>query len=287
MTVNEHLHHQTALSTLENGINKWLLLGGLAAATVVLAPVVLPYLGIGGGIAAALSEECCTIVGNMTGIAGSVASAIESIPAVGVYLAENMLVPAVTILGGQAAGHLVSDFEKAAGMKGSIGAFVRVSSLALGVTLALPAILPGIGHGVQFLSRMAGADEFGKAVAIFLGNTDQCTSVATTNGIMGGVSTLAAHLPCAIPAVVTSFPLALSRNASLSGPAATSLPPDDPNNFYTDKEKELVKKFNQAAFPEKMRMKIEFEKLGYSPDYHKDGTVHLFKHHHDKGWARQ
>jgi hypothetical protein len=274
----QHLHTQTALSSLENSLSKWLLIGGIVAVGLVLAPVILPYLGIGGGVAAALSEECCKIVGTNTGIAGSLSALIESIPVVGTYLSteggKNILVPAITILGGQAAGSLVSHFEHAAGKKGVIGGAIRVSSLGLGVVLAMPAVLPGIGHGVQFLSRLAGAEGFGATIAKFLGNTSTCTSVATTNGIMGGVSTLAAHLPCAIPAVTASFPLlvpAISKNAN-------GLPANDPNYFLTPEQQSWVEAYNGAAKPQKIILQEMFHEKGFDPDFHADGTMHLYKH---------
>lgn len=278
-TTNLHheLHSHSALSSLESGLSKWLLVAGIAAVALVLAPVILPYFGIGGAAAAALSEECCTIVGTKTGMAWGLTKAIESIPVIGTYLStaggQNILAPAATILGGQAVGSLVSHYEKAAGKKGTIGSFIRIASMGVGVVLSLPAILPGIGHGVQFASRLAGMGEYGNAIAQFLGNTHACTSVATTNGIMGGVSTLAAHLPCAIPAVVASFPLLAPAMAKDS-----SLAPHDPNHAITSEQQTLVEAYNQASLPQKVIMQQWFHDHGFDPDFHTDGTMHLYKH---------
>jgi hypothetical protein len=279
------LHNHSALSSLEGGISKWLLVGGLAAAAVVLAPVILPYLGIGGGVAAVLSEECCTIVGTNSGVAGSLAHFIENIPVIGSYISteggKNILVPAVTILGGQAAGSLVSHFEKAAGRKDTFGSAIRITSLGLGVVLSLPVILPAVGHGVQFLTRLAGLDEFGVSIAQFLGNTSSCTSVATSNGIMGGLSTLGAHLPCAIPAVAASFPLLVP---ALTPTANKTLAAGDPNHFITPQQQDWVDVYNEAPAIRKPILQKWFHDRGFDPDFHADGTMHLYKH--DTGLAR-
>src|SRR5690606_24905540 len=150
---------------------------------------------------------------------------------------------------------LISHYEHAAGKKDSIGAFVRTASLGVGVVLSLPAVLPGIGHGVQFLSRLVGMQGCGTVVAQFLGHSASCTSVATSNGIMGGTSALAAHLPCVIPAVIASFPLLSPSLTQQAG--QKELPPDDPNHAVTPEQQAMVDAYNRAAPAQKILMQKE------------------------------
>jgi hypothetical protein len=280
MNFHDHLSSQSALHSLETGLSKMILAGGLVVGAILLAPVVLPALGIGGGIAATLAEECCTIVGTNSGVAGAISGAISNIPVIGSYLTtaggKNILVPAVTILGGQAVGALVSQVEKGMGKKGNVGAFVRVTSMAAGVILALPAVLPGISHGVQFMSRLVGMGEVGNTIAKFLGNTHTCMSSAAGTGIAGGASALLAHLPCAIPAVAASFPLLAAGIKYDAG--SKILPPEDANHFLTGTQQQWVEAYNGAAPHQKRLLQQRFRDMGFDPDFHPDGTMHLYKH---------
>ncbi len=232
---------------LEDTTTKILITGSLLAGGLVLAPIVLPALGIGENIVDAaandsLRAECCYSVGNNVGIASTITEAVKSIPVIGSYLDTSegnyILAPAITMLSGQAAGGLIEQMEKKQGKKGAVGAAIRVTSMAIGVVLALPALLPSVGHAVQFLARLAGQNmeevakmlpeaenisvpnaELGKnieagfrssgqAIARVLGNAGDCPSIAFDNkvGLKTGASLLAGHAPCLLPAFITTAP---------------------------------------------------------------------------------
>jgi len=278
-SLHDHLASHSALTSLEHGLAKWLLIGGVAALAIALVPIILPELGIGGGVLALLDDACCTLVGLNRGIAGGIAVAVESLPVVGTYLAEKgavkMFAPAITMLGGQAVGHLISHFEHKAGKQGTIGSAVRITSMAIGVVLALPIILPAVGHGVHFLSRLVGADAFGVAAAQFLGNTSVCVTDATAAGLIGGGATLAAHLPCALPAIAASFPLLAPHAAKTS---KKKLATGDPNHHITAGQQAWIDAYNQAPPEQKAGLQKVFREKGYDPDFHPDGTMHLYRH---------
>lgn len=223
-----HDHSGGALSVagydVEKIINYAAIVTGLMATAVILAPLALPSVGIGQDTAKQLIDECCSNLGNNTGAAGAVNGVIKGIPVVGSYLTteggKNWAVPAVTMLGGYAAGSLISKIEKDHGRSGKIGAMVRIGSMGLGITLALPALMPGIAHGTMFLGRVSGIPETAQVIAKAMGNTGYC-SVGTAlevlekegvismadssrNSLIGSASVMAGHLPCVVAAGIAS-----------------------------------------------------------------------------------
>lgn len=231
---------------LESTTNRILLAASATAGAIVLAPIVLPALGIGvdvldSQIDGSLAQECCNSVGLNVGITNSLTNLIEDkIPVIGSYLSahENgyIIAPAVTMLGSHAAGAYIEKKEKEKGGSGIAGKLVRITGMAIGVVLSLPALLPSIGHGVQFLARVTGenlgnlagkvpeasgvtpsnaeiaqqvSDGFkasGTAIARVLGNALACPGDAFANkiGLKAAGSLAVGHLPCILPAAITT-----------------------------------------------------------------------------------
>ncbi|MBV8938767.1 MAG: hypothetical protein JO089_02870 [Alphaproteobacteria bacterium] len=196
----------------------------LVSAAVIAVPLVLPKLGIGEQLAKKLVDECCLNLGQNSGAAGAIATFIKDIPVVGTALSteagNNLLVPGLITFGGWASGHLVENYEKEHGGSGKIGTAMRVGSMALGVVLALPALLPGIAHAVLFMGRLAGKnsalDKMLLPIAKAIGNTDNCpgagpdgiyagttTAFASVTGAQGIGAFLAGHAGCLLPAGLT------------------------------------------------------------------------------------
>lgn len=213
---------------IEKIVNYAVIATSITAAAVVIAPLALPAMGIGADVEQKLIEECCSNITPHTGIAHELSEFINKIPVVGTYLntadGKNILVPAAAILGGYTAGSLVSDMEKERGGEGTIGAAIRTTSLALGVVLSLPALLPGIAHGLLFIGRMTGVEQLNadgdyegmfSSAAKMLG-TNACAvagpagsgdapitqAFASVEGMKGAGSLLAGHAGCFIPALL-------------------------------------------------------------------------------------
>lgn len=187
------------------------MIGGIAAGTAILAPAIGPELGLGEDIATDLNKECCTVVGTNVGLAGELDKLFSEVPFVDAHMntagGHNIMAPAAVILGGHVAGNAVSQYEHRHHRPGNIGAAIRIGSMMTGIALALPALLPALGHGIQFLARGAGLEAAGVGVAQFLGNTSVCLSDATVNGITTGTPSLLAHLPCTLPAIFAAAPV--------------------------------------------------------------------------------
>lgn len=219
MDVHAHAAESGSISVdLEKFANIALLTTSILAAGVVLAPLALPALGIGEDVAQTLVKECCDNLGTDSGIAGGIAALVEKVPVVGTYLntagGNNLLAPVGTMLGGYLAGNLVEKMEKDRGGSGKAGTMIRVGSMALGVVLALPALLPGIAHGMLYIGRMTGMENVLTPFAQALGNTTYCavqgagavpvddikTAFASMSGAKASASVLAGHAGCLLPA---------------------------------------------------------------------------------------
>lgn len=204
---------------MEKVLTYAMLATSIAAAAIVAAPLGLPLIGIGEEEEAKLIADCCKTIPPESGLTHAASNFLKDIPVVGTHLntvnGQNLLAPAAIMLGGQAVGSLVSDIEHKKGRDGSIGASIRVSSLGLGSILALPAMMPGIAHGMAFLDRVAGLDDALLPLARDLG-TDACAvsgdgSIQTKNafaavaGTRAGASLLAGHTMCLAPALITAM----------------------------------------------------------------------------------
>lgn len=190
------------------------------AAMVVAAPLALPYVGIGGDVEAKLLDECCKNIDPHSGITWGITKMIEDIPVVGTYLntanGQNWWMPPAAMLGGYAAGTLVSNMEKEAGGQGTIGSAIRTTSMGLGVVLALPALMPGIAHGTLFLGRLTGMEKYLEPIAQGIG-TNSCAvkgpksygyhegkaAFGAVSGTQTSLGLLAGHAGCMLPAAIS------------------------------------------------------------------------------------
>jgi hypothetical protein len=240
-------HHST--------IDRVLRYAGIGSAAIALSPFVLRKLGVGATPEGAktkgelgdfdfLARYCCPLIDKnsplkftaesptthmhtqYTGIAGAVAYALEHVPVVGGSLAkgdiENALAGGGLMVVGHYGGLGIERMARGMGGSGSIGRFLRDASQLLGVAVALPAILPGVGHGVQFLTAVAGIDHLdkehldasgpGAAIAGILGKVPgSCKGEnKLTDSAKGAGGVLIAQLCCALPAIIASLPSILS-----------------------------------------------------------------------------
>ncbi len=137
-------------------------LGGLSLA-VAAAPIVLPFLGVGGAdLPPGLRPEdmaatiCST--GEATGLAGWSAGLLENIPLVGDSLAKGGLMNAAVAggiaLGGMLLGNKMEEHQKDHAFPWH--KVVKAVTLATTMLVALPAILPAITMGITYLAMLAG-----------------------------------------------------------------------------------------------------------------------------------
>lgn len=277
-------HHHMSLSTK-------LALGGAAiTAGIIVAPYVLPALGISSGMAA---EESLFLLHNETvgaGLAGTIGNALSAIPGIGSSLAQggwfNIAATASTGIGGVLLGNWMSKNHK--GKPGfDWGKAVKWAGLATSALIALPSILTGITNGIVFL-----ASEFLPSVEA----TEIINQVAQTVGytsypdiFKSGLSGVAASLPHLLTCGSSIVPLVAGIGANeVTRPSdyvaldtkGNPLPADDKNHNISKTEQQLVDEYNNATPAKKIILKREILAQGYDPDFHADGTVHLHKHTH-------
>jgi hypothetical protein len=299
----EHHHHEDhkeggSIFTVSNALTA-LAIGAVAVgATVILAPHILPSLGVGGED---LAEQAGLILHHEpTGIAGSINSVLASVPLIGAELAKGGLFTAFTSATAGLGGIALSQFmEKNEDGSKNIkwSKVIRYGALATSALIALPTVLTALGTGIIYLSMLLESSISAIDPTVVVG------TVGSTIGSIGGehqtallgASGVAAALPHLLLCCTSMLPAALSFKlwkddkreeanatdfAGRVGGSKRVLPPDDPNRFVTQEEKNWVEAYNQAPMPIKQSMQGWLKSKGYTPDFHADGTVHLYQHKH-------
>ncbi len=213
---------------------------------IILAPYVLPSVGVGTEEMAenAIAALCST--GNATGLAGGVNSILEQVPLIGEDLAKGGWTNVATVAGVGIGGHLLgSALEKGETQEGfPWGKLVRYTALATSMLVALPSILTGVSTGLVYLAALAGGAELASTALTHamdtLGTTGEQSSLATS-GI--GLSASAAHLltcgmvmaPAALPWVLdqqkTKAPMQPDGAFHMEASTAQSIAPGVPNSL--------------------------------------------------------
>ena len=294
-----HQHHHadpqqdTSIFTVSNALTA-LAIGTVAVgAAIVLAPHILPSLGVGG---ADLAEEAGLILHHdPTGVAGTINGVLGTVPLIGTELAKGGLFTAFTSASVGLGGIWLSRFmeKKEDGSKRiKWSKIIRYGALATSARVALPTVLTALGTGIIYLSMLLDSATPALAPTAVVG------TVGSTIGSIGGehqtallgASGIVAALPHLLLCCTSLLPAALSFKlwkddkkvdfAERVGTPKRILPSDDPNHFVTAEEKSWVEAYNKAPQPIKSSMQGWLKDKGYNPDFHADGTVHLYQHNH-------
>jgi hypothetical protein len=301
----DHQHHNHAhakeggsIFTVSNALTALAIGTVVVGAAVILAPHILPALGVGGED---LAEEAGTILHHApTGIAGSINSVLGNVPLIGAELAKGGLFTAFTSATAGLGGIALSQFmeKKEDGSKGiKWSKVIRYGALATSALIALPTVLTALGTGIIYLSMLLDSSVPALTPTAVVGTVG--SSIGSIGGehqtALLGASGVAAALPHLLLCCTSMLPAALSfklwkddkkeaaQEADFAGRVGGSkriLPPDDPNRFVTEEEKTWVEAYNLAPMPVKQSMQGWLKSKGYTPDFHADGTVHLYQHKH-------
>jgi hypothetical protein len=221
-TANDpHAHHRMGPWT------KLVLTGALVSAGFILAPHILPMVGIGSVDTAENALQMLHPFEEGAGLAGAVNSVINGIPLVGETLATNGIVNALTTgvigIGGVLLGNYIEKQENGE-TKIKWGNVIKTAALATSFFLALPTVLTGVSMGLIYLGQaaadaglieaMAASDFFG-GVASTLGTVGG--AVHNTMGAAGGIL---ATLPHLLTCGVSLLPAAISWKLSDTDPPA-------------------------------------------------------------------
>ncbi len=221
----DHSHHNAPNPLLEAGNNpasqsgeechppehnpwmKRIAIGAaLLAGAVVIAPYLLPVVGVG---ETALAEEAMVAMhgtGLGNGLAGVINGVINSIPFVGGTLAQGGLVSAVASAGIGIGGMLLGNYiEKRQDGSTGIrwGKVLATAALATSALIALPSLLTGISVGVVYLAAaFSGVELASSAVAAMAASLGSVSSVsAGMTGLAGAAAAFPHLLTCVAPAI--------------------------------------------------------------------------------------
>lgn len=292
MNSDEHTHHAASgESTVSTALSVIAIGGIVTAGAVMLAPHVLPALGVG-------SEEMATrammILHESSGIAGAINQGLAAVPLIGSQLAEGGFFTAITTgiigMGGVLMGDSMAQEKNSESTRGW-GKFIKYGALVTSALIALPTVLTAIGSSLIFLAATLTND---MAFASNVVSTVKST-IGTMAGVghpMLGLSGFAAAIPHFMTCGTALLPAALSvklwkddkREEKQPYVArdrhGNPLPESDRNHDMTQEEIALVARYNEAKPVEKILLKQEILAQGYDPDFHDNGTVHLYKHAH-------
>lgn len=235
-----HAHHHPQLEEDQKDYSVSRALTGLAigagvvAFGVMLAPHILPALGVTG---AELAEEASTMIHtNPMGIAGGINSALGLVPGIGAKLAEGGLftaaASALTGIGGVLLGQFVESKEDD---RKTIkwGTVIKYAALITSALIAMPAILSALSTGIIYAGL---ALEHAGAISYTASQNIIANVASTLGGIggdyahswfgLGGLTAILPHLLCCgAPLAPTALSAWFNRNTDQASKAAVRSEP--------------------------------------------------------------
>lgn len=219
MDSEHHLPQDDANCCTVSRLLTGLAVGGVATgAAIILAPHVLPLLGIGSSVLAGeamfLLHGTADATGNIvgSGLAGTLNQALSAVPLVGDKLAAggifNAAATALTGIGGVLLGnHIAKKFH--AGW----GKAIKYAALATSALIALPTVLTALSVGVVYLSTISMNAESASHVVGFIDSTLGSIGHSESDflGLSGAAATLPHFLTCGLSIVPAGLAFALSR----------------------------------------------------------------------------
>lgn len=222
---------------------KPLALGTVAAAgAVILAPYLLPALGLGTENMALQSINAVHGETGGAGLAGLLNDAMAAIPGIGGELAQGGTFTAFASgavgIGGILLGNHVRKKESG-GRAFSMGRLIRTASLITSALIALPSILTGISIGMVYLAAALGDTALASSVAGVLYNTlgAMGTALQGPNLASGAFAALPHIASCGAAILPAALTLRLNdAEAPAPGFETRIQPPPEPqhNPRYTD-----------------------------------------------------
>lgn len=204
-----HSHH-------DNSSSRYLLAGIATTGAVILAPYVLPAIGIGSYTSTDNLLGICSRASS--GLASIIHDGIQSIPSLGANLLQagwqsSLALGAIGVGGVLLGNYLEKHYDK----KGHIpwGKIIKYTALATTILIALPSILSGLSIGISFLASLANNPGFSKGVLDFAQSTFGMISNAGLPSVGAGIAGLIPHLlTCGAALLPTAGAIFLSNRSS-------------------------------------------------------------------------
>jgi hypothetical protein len=214
---SHHAHHSPAHDSTSHWLRTIAIGSALATGAVIVAPYVLPAVGIG---SAALAQEAMMAMhgaGLGNGLAGSLNVLVSTLPFGESLAAGGFATAAATALvgiGGVLLGRYVENRDDGT-RHIRWGKIIQAAAIGTSALIALPSLLTGISSGIVFLcAALVGPALAASAVALLV-NTLGSTGTASlaASGVTGAALTLPHLLSCGATLVPLSASVALSGSA--------------------------------------------------------------------------
>lgn len=238
---HDHAPHAQDHDTAHSWLKPLAIGTALAAGAVILAPYILPALGVGN---TALAEEAMVAMhgtGLGVGLAGSINSVVGAIPFIGASLAKGGLLTAATSgvigIGGVLLGKHMEKNEDGTG-KINWGKVVMTGALLTSALIALPTVLTGISVGIVYMAAAFSGAAAASSALTFLSKTIGAMGSMNfgTAGLAGAVAAVPHFLTCGV--LPTALSLGLLGNDKKNEKEFTervlAVPPPENNPVYTD-----------------------------------------------------
>lgn len=201
------------------------LAAGVAVGAIILAPTVLPFVGVGTADGAASLVDVMHDVGNGSGLAGTVNELLSEVPIFGDTIVKGGMPAALLVatvgVGGWLLGKFVEKREDGAHVK--LGKMIRYASLATSALIALPSTLTAIGTGLSYIAGVLGGPELATQVISACKATLGVTGEASASGV--GLTGIAATLPHLLTCGASLVPIGLAVNDGLQVEDVKTPPP--------------------------------------------------------------
>lgn len=219
---HEHANPERNVLTVSNALTGLAIGAAVATAGVVLAPHILPALGITDPVLTAdamwashghEASEIFSITQAGSGVAGMLNRAMASyLPIVGETLASNNLINGVVTasigVGGMVLGNFIAKNED--GSKSiKWGNVIKYGAMATSALIALPMLLSGITMGATFLAMLSESQPFVEGVANFMQSTAGVSGAPMATSFFG-LSGIASVVPHLFTCAASLLPAALS-----------------------------------------------------------------------------
>ncbi len=249
--MESHAAHHTNASETSQALKDVAVGAAIAGAVIILAPHILPAVGIGTTNAAADSMFFLHEAEG-SGWASSINSLLKGVPLIGGKLAEgglfNSAATALVGVGGVMLGKFIERKEDGkAGIKW--GKMIKYAAIATSALIALPTVLTALGSGLIFIASLAGDAAYTSSIIGAVDSTLGSIGASAMN--FTGLSGVAATIPHFLTCGVSLLPAALA--------------------FMMDREDEHKKHLQQPANDYTMQVRME-KSGGIATIAHKDGT---------------
>lgn len=198
----------------EHSVSHYLALGGaLVTGSIILAPYVLPMVGVGSVEDTQTAfNDVCGASKTGSGFAGSLNESFKHIPVIGENLASGgFFTTAITAgigIGGYALGKKIEETHD--GESINWGKIIRYGALVTSALIALPALLTGVNMGLTYIALAASGAALASVAAETLNDSIGTIgqTAAHSSGLSGGMALIPHLLTCGasfFPAIGSFF----------------------------------------------------------------------------------